>query len=240
MMLPDGKTFGSMTAPLTEVLPFTEAFHAVILVRTDEGEGFVLSEEGKAVAAWYRDGAEELRGELALACLLALPSLPCELSRYGDDEYALALEMCRGAEYLIAGGKAAKRDEVVPGTAGAGAAGSPPAESAVPELNEESLRLILSQPGVIAVSAFYEGFAVQSVGATDFDRIAAISEDLLRAGLKIASDMEMGGLDEIILETPGGKLIIAPFGDLSLCVFTSATANLGLVRVALRSIRWEG
>jgi predicted regulator of Ras-like GTPase activity (Roadblock/LC7/MglB family) len=230
MMLPDGKTFGSMTAPLTEVLPFTEAFHAIVRVRTDEGEGFILSAEGKAVAASYRDGARELHGDLALAHLLALPSVPCELGRYEDDEYALALERCRDAEYLIGWES--------PGDA----ASAPPTadESAVPELNEASLRLILSQPGVIAVSAFYEGFAVQSAGATDFDRIAAISEDLLRAGLKIASDMDMGGLDEIILETPGGKLIIAPFGDLSLCVLTAANANLGLVRVALRSIRWEG
>lgn len=235
MMLPDGKIFGSMTAPLTEVLPFTEAFHAAILVRTDDGEGFVLSAEGKAVAAWYQDRAEELRGERALAHLLALPSLPCELSRYGDDEYTLALERCRDAGYLVEG--ESREDEV---EAAPAPADGESAEPAVPELNEESLRLILSQPGVIAVSAFYEGFAVQSVGATDFDRIAAVSEDFLRAGLKIASDMEMGGLDEIILETPGGKLIIAPFGDLSLCVLTAANANLGLVRVALRSIRWEG
>ncbi|WP_153015879.1 roadblock/LC7 domain-containing protein [Methanofollis ethanolicus] len=239
MMLPDGKTFGSMTAPLTEVLPFTEAFHAIVRIRTDDGEGFVLSDEGKAVAAWCREGAKDLRGGFALARLLAESSLSCELSRYGNDEYGLALERCRDAGYLI-GWESPDEDGAVPVTTFPEAEGSAPAGSAVPELNEESLHLILSQPGVVAVSAFYEGFAVQSVGATDFDRIAAISEDLLRAGLKIADDMEMGGLDEIILETPGGKLIIAPFGDLSLCVLTAANANLGLVRVALRSIRWEG
>jgi len=91
---------------------------------------------------------------------------------------------------------------------------------------------------VIAVSAFFEGFAVQSAGAADFDRIAAVAEDLLRAGSKIARDLETGDLDQIILETPGGKLIIAPFGDLSMCILTASNANLGLVRLALRSIRW--
>lgn len=231
MILPDGKTFGSMTAPLSEVLPFTEAFHAIVRVRIDDGEGFVLSEEGNAVAALYHQGEEEAKGDDALARLLAMSSLPCELGRYGNDEYALALEKCRGAGCLI-GHEGPDEDTTVPG--------SVVSEPSTPELKEDSLRLILSQPGVIAVSAFYEGFAVQSVGATDFDRIAAISEDLLRAGLKIAGDMEMGCLDEIILEAPGGKLIIAPFGDLSLCVLTAANANLGLVRVALRSIRWEG
>lgn len=239
MMLPDGKTFGSMTAPLTEVLPFTEAFHAIVRVRTDDGEGFVLSDEGRAVAAWSCERGQELRGETALAHLLAAVSLSCELSRYGDDEYAVALERCRHEAYLI-GGVGPEKGETVPEAPCAVSAGSTPAGSAVPELNEESLHRILSQPGVVAVSAFYEGFAVQSAGATDFDRIAAVSEDFLRAGLKIANDMEMGDLDEIILETPGGKLIIAPFGDLSLCVLTTANANLGLVRVALRSIRWEG
>lgn len=231
-MLPDGKTFGSMTAPLTEVLPFTEAFHAIVRVRTDGGgEGFVLSEKGDAVAVLYHSGDEEVKGDLALSRLLATSSISCELGRYGDDEYALALERCREAGCLVdhhgEPQEAAGQDGMVP-------------EPSAPELSEESLRLILSQPGVIAVSAFYEGFAVQSVGATDFDRIAAVSEDFLRAGLKIAGDMEMGSLDEIILETPGGKLIIAPFGDLSLCVLTAANANLGLVRVALRSVRWEG
>ncbi|WP_298667206.1 roadblock/LC7 domain-containing protein [uncultured Methanofollis sp.] len=239
MMLPDGKTFGSMSAPLTEVLPFTEAFYAIVRVRTDNGEGFVLSDKGRAVAAWWRDGTKELRGEFALARLLAEASLPCNLSRYGDEEYALALERCRDAGYLT-GWESPDREEAAPASTYSEPAAPAPAEPAVPELTEESLQLIHSQPGVVAVSAFYEGFAVQSVGATDFERIAAISEDLLRAGLKIASDMDMGGLEEIILETPGGKLIIAPFGDLSLCVLTAANANLGLVRVALRSIRWRG
>lgn len=231
-MLPDGKIFGSMTAPLSEVLPFTEAFHAIVRVRIDDADtGFVLSDEGNAVAALYHRGDEEMKGDGALARLLAMSSLPCELGRYGDDEYALALERCRDAGCLID-----REDPHEDATV----ADSMVSEKSTPELNEESLHLILSQPGVIAVSAFYEGFAVQSVGATDFDRVAAISEDLLRAGLKIAGDMDMGCLDEIILEAPGGKLIIAPFGDLSLCVLTAANANLGLVRVALRSVSWEG
>ena len=93
------------------------------------------------------------------------------------------------------------------------------------------------QPGVIAVSAFSEGFSVQSLGEADFDQVAAMAEDLLRAGIKIAGDMKIGLIDQIILETDSGKIIIAPYGDLYLCVFTGPDVNLGLIRVVLKSIQ---
>ncbi|RPJ52578.1 MAG: roadblock/LC7 domain-containing protein, partial [Methanobacteriota archaeon] len=87
--------------------------------------------------------------------------------------------------------------------------------------------------------AFFEGFPVQSFGDADFDLVAAMAEDLLRAGTKIAADMKIGVLDQAILETDNGKLILAPYGDLYLCVLTDPDANLGLVRIALKSIQSE-
>jgi len=110
---------------------------------------------------------------------------------------------------------------------------------ALPLLDEKKIEKIMRQPGVIAVSVFQEGFAVQSVGQADFDQVAANAEDLLRAGTKIASDIRIGSLHQIILESAGGKLIISPYGDLNLCVFTDADANLGLIRVAIRSLQVE-
>ena len=72
-----------------------------------------------------------------------------------------------------------------------------------PELLDESkLQKILSQPGVIAVSAFFEGFPVQSIGDADFEHVAASAEDFARAGTKIAQEMNIGHLDQLILETP--------------------------------------
>jgi|GEM_PF-1126704 len=109
----------------------------------------------------------------------------------------------------------------------------------LPLLDEKQIDRIMRQPGVIAVSVFQEGFAVQSVGQADFDQVAANAEDLLRAGTKIASDIHIGSLHQIILESDGGKLIISPYGDLNLCVFTDAEANLGLIRVAIRSLQAE-
>jgi len=51
--------------------------------------------------------------------------------------------------------------------------------------------------------------------------------------------MKIGLIDQIILETNSGKIIIAPYGDLYLCVFTGPDANIGLIRVVLKSIQSE-
>ncbi|MGA2934174.1 MAG: roadblock/LC7 domain-containing protein [Methanomicrobiales archaeon] len=108
-----------------------------------------------------------------------------------------------------------------------------------PLLDERMIQKILKQPGVIAVSTFFEGFAVQSAGRADFEQVAAHAEDLFRAGKKIAREIDIGPLSQIILETGKGKLIIAPYGDLNVCIFTESDANLGLIRVAVKSMQVE-
>jgi predicted regulator of Ras-like GTPase activity (Roadblock/LC7/MglB family) len=113
----------------------------------------------------------------------------------------------------------------------------PPREP--PLIDEKMIQRILKQPGVIAVSTFFEGFAVQSAGRADFEQVAANAEDLFRAGKKIAREIDIGPLNQIILETEKGKLIIAPHGDLNVCIFTEPDANLGLIRVALKGLQAE-
>ena len=97
----------------------------------------------------------------------------------------------------------------------------------------------MSQPGVVAVSAFYEGFPVLSLGEADFEHVAARAEDLLRAENGIAQDMNLGQPKQLILETAENKFIIVPCGDLFICIITRADAQLGLMRVLLRSIQNE-
>jgi predicted regulator of Ras-like GTPase activity (Roadblock/LC7/MglB family) len=77
------------------------------------------------------------------------------------------------------------------------------------------------------------------MGDADFEHVAASAEDFMRAGVKIAQDMNAGPLDQMILETAENKFIIAPCGDLFLCVFTTAETQLGLIRVILKSIQSE-
>jgi predicted regulator of Ras-like GTPase activity (Roadblock/LC7/MglB family) len=160
------------------------------------------------------------------------------LRTYNDEEFRRALGICRESRLLIAA-----EDPVPPGAVPAQAK---PAESVrestrvPPEfLDQSRLKKILDQPGVIAVSAFFEGFPVQSIGDADFEHVAATAEDFMRAGVKIAQDMNAGPLEQMILETAEHKFIIAPCGDLFLCVFTTADTQLGLIRVVLKSIQSE-
>jgi len=104
-------------------------------------------------------------------------------------------------------------------------------------LDEHAMKRIVSQPGVVALSVFYEGFPVRSYGNADFEHIAALAEDLTREGKKIVDEMKIGSLDQLILETPENKLIIAPFGDMFLCVYTTSDAPLGLIRILLKGIQ---
>ena len=105
--------------------------------------------------------------------------------------------------------------------------------------DEAQLLKIRNQHGVLAVSAFFEGFPVQSVGDEDFEHVAALAEDFLRAGANVAREMGIGNVDQLILETSQNKCIIAPCGDLSLCVLTRSDAQLGLIRVLLQGIQKE-
>lgn len=105
------------------------------------------------------------------------------------------------------------------------------------QLHEEVLAPIIEQPGVIAVSAFFEGFSVLMRGSADFELVAALAQDFLTSAERIASQVRIGDVEQIILESREGKFIIAPYRDLFLCVLTSHDANLGLIRLSLRSLQ---
>jgi predicted regulator of Ras-like GTPase activity (Roadblock/LC7/MglB family) len=104
-------------------------------------------------------------------------------------------------------------------------------------LDDKRLLRIQKLPGVLAVVAFYEGFPVKSMGSGDFEQVAALVEDFLRAGERFAADMKMGRFRQVILETGERKCIIAPYGDLCLCLLTKADTNLGLIRLAIRNLQ---
>lgn len=104
-------------------------------------------------------------------------------------------------------------------------------------LEDDRLHCVLKQPGVLAVLAFFEGFPVKSMGSGDFEQVAAVAQDFLRAGEKLACDMKMGGLGQITLEAGERKCIVVPYGDLFLCLLTRADANLGLIRLAIRNLQ---
>ena len=245
MKLPAGTDGGTITNPRDETF-FDElgAFRGAVEIRTPLGKGFILVDKGRLLAALFRTESDSYHGQSALSSMTtdsgdAEAVQTFHFRIYNDEEFSRALDLCTQSNLVIEAEGPLSPDDTK----------TPPAKtpaktrksSGVPPefLDKSKLQKIMSQPGVIAVSAFFEGFPVQSTGDADFEKVAASAEDFMRAGVKIAQEMNAGTLDQMILETAENKFIIAPCGDLFLCVFTTADTQLGLIRVVLKSIQSE-
>jgi len=251
MKFPAGTDGGIISNPQDEgFIRDLMAFVGAIEIETGAGHGFILTENGKLISAYFRSDDGVFKGKEALSHMTldsgGNDDQTFSLRRYDPGEFAQAVRISREEHLLLSGAVPATPEPQAP----LQPAQQPPAgtvthtasqgSSVPPEyLDETKLRKILSQPGVIAVSAFFEGFPVQSMGDADFEHVAASAEDFMRAGLKISQEMKTGNLDQLILETANNKFIIAPCGDLYLCIFTTAEAQLGLIRVVLKSIQKE-
>ncbi len=241
MKFPAGTDGGTITNPQEEgliqyLMAFRGAIEIEIEIETGTGNGFILTENGKLIAAYFKTGETVSRGREALSYLMmdspeSGSQQTFNLRKYSDDEFTLALKIAQ-AENLLLSSISQKVEAPAPESVT-----ESPATPVL--LDTRKLEKIASLPGVIAVSAFFEGFPVQSLGDADFEHVAALAEDLMRAGAKIADEMKVGHLDQMILETAENKFIIVPCGDLFLCVFTTADAQLGLIRVVLKSIQEE-
>jgi predicted regulator of Ras-like GTPase activity (Roadblock/LC7/MglB family) len=252
MKFPAGTDGGIISNPQDEsFIRDLMVFVGAIEIETGAGHGFILTENGKLISAYFRSDEGVFKGKEALSHMTldsgGNDDQTFSLRRYDPGEFALAVRISREEHLLLSGAvpavpadtQAAPQPAEKP-SAGAVTHTALQGSSVPPEyLDETKLRKILSQPGVIAVSAFFEGFPVQSMGDADFEHVAASAEDFMRAGLKISQEMKTGNLDQLILETANNKFIIAPCGDLYLCIFTTAEAQLGLIRVVLKSIQKE-
>jgi predicted regulator of Ras-like GTPase activity (Roadblock/LC7/MglB family) len=226
MKLPAGTDGGVIANPKgEEANQQLMEFRGAVEIDTQLGQGFLLTNHGTLFAAYFKDMSGSFKGKSALDHLGAVQSDEAgyhqtfRLRLYSEDEFQKAVEMCDHEGLLL-------------GEQKKGSSASPPHL-----LDETKLKKMLTLPGVIAISAFFEGFSVQSLGTADFEHVAALAEDLLRAGFKITREMDIGDLDQLILETATNKIIIAPCGDLFLCVFTRKDAQLGLVRVVIKNLQ---
>jgi predicted regulator of Ras-like GTPase activity (Roadblock/LC7/MglB family) len=220
MIFPEGSVIGTLSGMLEDIWPFILSLLGVLYMVGTSGEGFLLIDRGTCVACLFVTQASELKGNAAYERLRNEPSLNFVIRRHTAEEFRSAREFCEDQGLLIA------CDD----------SGEPLQKVTSKEWNLDKIQ---KQPGVLAVSAFHEGFAIQSTGNADFDKVAAVAEDLLRAGMKIAGELAHEPLDQLVLETPQGKFIIAPYGDINICVFTLPDVNLGLIRMAIRNIQSE-
>lgn len=239
MKLPAGTGGRVLTPPHKEgMIQELKVFTGAIEIDSDKGRGFLLARTGELIAAYYTNRQGTYKGKPAAQYVLGDIDGNEEdirqniiLRAYGSGDFAEALALCAQGGLLI---DPAYRGNTVPEEKGSDSSRQVPSP-----LNEALLAKIASQPGVIAVSAFYEGFPVLSRGEADFEHVAALAEDFIRAGSRIAKDMYLGPAEQLILETSEKKVIIAPCGDLSICVIARADVQLGLLRVAIRSLQSE-
>ena len=248
MKFPAGTDGGTISNPQDEgFIRELMSFVGAIEIETGSGHGFILTDKGKLISAYFRSDQGAFKGKEALSHMTmdsdGTEEQAFSLRKYDPSEFSLAVRISREENLLLADGEPVPQKEalaVPPSTPPTAAVKTGTAPAVPPELLDETrLRKIISQPGVLAVSAFFEGFPVQSLGEEDFEHVAASAEDFMRAGTKIAQEMDIGNLDQLILETAQNKFIIAPCGDLYLCIFTTAEAQLGLIRVVLKSIQKE-
>lgn len=243
MKLPDGTDCGVITNLQDEgLVRYLMTFRGALVIDSTPGNGFLITDNGNLLAAYFSDSRTKYRGKAALDYLIGeagragTPRQKYSLRSYEGTEFQDVIDLCTRENLMLVKTPGPKPAGVVPQVPG-----SPPeVTKKSPALPDEStLKKVLAQPGVIAVSVFFEGFPVRSIGDADFEHVAALAEDLMRAGARIAEDMNIGNLNQLILETAENKFIIAPCGDLFLCIFTRADSQLGLIRVILKSIQME-
>lgn len=226
MELPAGTDGGVITNPQEEgAIQQLMVFRGAIEIDTQIGHGFIITDRGTLIAAYFKDLSGSYRGKTAIDHMSMVQSDDAgfrqtfSLRAYNDDEFQRAVVISEDERLVLSEQKKGSIAQL-------------------PNLMDETkLKKILTLPGVVAISAFFEGFSVQSLGDADFEHVAALAEDLLRAGIKITREMEIGNLEELILETATNKIIIAPCGDLFLCVFTQNDAQLGLLRLAIMNLQ---
>ena len=239
MRLPAGTVEGIITNPHKEgLLHYLMTFRGLVEAETLSGHGFILNDNGKMVGAYFKNTDGFFRGKSALEHMVTESTGVSDspqtfnIRKYTDAEFSRAVQLCTEENLLI--------NETVLLTGSHGSVQKVGELSEIAEhLDENTLKKIKNLAGVIAVAAFFEGFSIQCIGDADFEHVAASAEDLVRAGTRIARDLNIGSLDQMILETDKNKFIIAPCGDLFLCVFTTADAHLGLIRVVLKNIQSE-
>lgn len=240
MLLPAGTIGKAITNPHKEELfQYLKTFQGLVEIETEYGHGFILNKNGNLTGAYFKKNNYGIfRGKPALLHM-ALESTGTtdspkvfKVRTYTVEEFSRAVQNSQREGVLIDG--VSERNPVSDVDTK-----DYPGSKYTEYLNQTTLKKLKNLAGVISVSTFSDGFPIQCIGDADFEHTAASAEDLMRQATKITRDLKIGSLDQIILETNDNKFIIAPCGDLHLCVFTTADAHLGLIRVVLKSIQSE-
>jgi predicted regulator of Ras-like GTPase activity (Roadblock/LC7/MglB family) len=226
--LPEGSFVAETVKPIADALKdYGHDFRGCIRVRYGENgrhsEGFILIDDGSVLASAFSTMGITLYQVNALDRMMSLKDVRLKIYSFSEDDKSQVFSLYPDA---VIGD--------LPPQEGAEAL----VETAAPERisYEVLLSTVIQLPGVLAAAMAADGLPIYQQGQhVDFEHIAVATEDMVRSGTKIATELQLGTVEEIILETPSNKVVIAPINDMFLCVLTSADANLGLVRLSIRN-----
>lgn len=228
MKLPKGVFIDGSQKPLADVLrERSQGFKGLIHVYKDNGagEGFMLVEDGNVLASAYSMMGITFYQLNALERMMSLEDVRSEIYSYDDnDQKAL---MHGFPDSLIVSGVVERQAEIKPQKAEI-----PPA----PGRFDMLLSSLTSQEGVTAAALVADGFPVYQAGRhVDFEHVAVTTEDMIRAGARIATELQLGVAGQIILETSQNKVIIAQVEDMLLCVIAKPEVSLGMIRLIIKN-----
>ncbi len=229
MKIPDGSFVAETDRPLSKVLKdYGHDFRGCIRVEKGENsrssEGFIIMEDGNVLASAFATLGITLYQMNALDRMMSLKDVRFKVYSYSEEEKSKVFDTY--PDSVI--GDLPQKTEVLEEA------------PSVPEPARISYDVLLSTvtqlPGVIAAALVLDGLPIYQQGHhVDFEHIAVATEDMVRSGKKIATELQLGSAEQFILETPSNKVVIAPINDMFLCVLTAADANLGLVRLSIKN-----
>lgn len=235
MKLPRGTLVAESKDPIPEILKkYSQGFKGCIAVSRENGsggrsEGFILIEDGNVISSAYSTIGITFYQLNALERIMALNDTVSEIYAYTGEEREQLLRQYPNSLIVT---EVQKKSEEIKSVMEAEEAKPPIVEGSYDRL----LKDLVNIPSVIAAALVVDGFPIfQYGGQVDFEHIAVATEDMVRAGARIATELQLGRTEQIIIETPEYKVIIAPISDMFLCVLTSSNANLGLARLMIKN-----
>lgn len=251
MKLPTGRRLAESEAGVADLLKqygqnFKGSINVYSVSQNLGSSGFIIMDNGTVLAAAFTMLSITLYQFSAIDRMMSLTSVRSEIIALTDDEIRSLVKAYPSAALVAEGGEKTAEPDVA-----AEAGLQEPAPVPVPEKTatdaefpemrgpagyEQLVSSFTAMPGVIGSALVADGFPVYQYGSdVDFEHVAAATEDMVRAGTRIATELLLGETGQIILETPENKVIIAPINDMFLCVLARADTNLGLIRLNIRN-----
>jgi predicted regulator of Ras-like GTPase activity (Roadblock/LC7/MglB family) len=254
--LPEGKTLGQMQAPLQWIFSHTSRFLGAVRITMQDGEGFLLIQKGKPLAAVFQHPLKALKGPSALKYFGTQSVIDFDLRKYTPTEMQAALKLCTEESLIqmnyegMSGLQSEQHaGELVPETGSVtiipgGITGesssyrlTPPLSCAEPETTP--VMQVLQHDGIVAVAQFSEGLCIFSEGDIDAEYIVAVAEDLLRWAITLESITKAGSAVQITTFYRGGNVVITPYGDDYLCILTTPEVQYGQIRRIIRELQHD-